>query len=50
MPDEETRYVPWYMCNCEWASKYCDDYHRAGARIPLSVLEQYEAKEVRYHD
>lgn len=40
---EETRYVSWYICNCEWTSKYCDENHRAGANVPLSVLESYES-------
>lgn len=41
--NEETRYVSWYICNCEWSSKYCDENHRAGANVPISVLESYES-------
>ena len=47
MGEEETRVVRWFMCNCDVISKYCDEYHTARARVPLSVLEHYELPPVR---
>lgn len=38
---EETRVVYWYFCICDVRSKYCDEYHRASARVPLRVLDSY---------
>jgi hypothetical protein len=41
MTDEKTVTVRFYTCNCEWTSKYCDEYHTAVAHVPVSVLETY---------
>lgn len=41
---EKMQVVSYYACNCAdsyWNTKYCDEHHRAYARIPVSVLEQY---------
>lgn len=38
------RVVYWYNCDCDWLSKYCDEHHRATARIPLAVLRSYESR------
>lgn len=38
----ETVAVSWYNCDCDYTSKYCDEYHKSYARIPKFVLEQYE--------
>lgn len=39
--DEPTEYVTWYDHTCPWITKYCDEYHRVGASIPVAVLRQY---------
>lgn len=45
MTEEETKYVSWYNCDCVeyygYTSKYCDEEHRVGAQVPLSVLRTY---------
>lgn len=41
---ERTVFVRYYTCNCEWTSKYCDEFHQAGVSIPVSVLETYRNK------
>lgn len=45
MNNEKTVYVSWYNCDCAeyfgYTSKYCDEEHRSGARVPVSVLETY---------
>ena len=33
--------VRYYTCNCEWISKYCDEFHTARALVPVAVLEKY---------
>lgn len=33
--------VHYYTCDCDYISKYCDEYHTAYARIPKSVLDEY---------
>lgn len=30
--------VRWTDCECEWATKTCDEYHTRVARIPLSKI------------
>lgn len=35
--------VSWYTCNCDYLSKYCDEYHQASALVPASVLEEHRA-------
>lgn len=37
-------WVSWYTCDCDYISKYCDDYHRACALVPVSALEPYYAE------
>lgn len=39
--------VSWYDCDCEWLLKYCDDYHRTYASVPVKVLEKYREKRAR---
>lgn len=39
--DEKTVQVSWYTCDDHWLTKYCDEHHRAIARVPVSVLEPY---------
>lgn len=34
--------VSWYTCDCDWWTKYCDEHHRASARVPIDVLEEYK--------
>lgn len=41
-------WVSWYTCDCDYISKYCDDYHRVGALVPVSVLEPYYVEGVDY--
>jgi hypothetical protein len=43
----ETVYVYWYDHDCAWITKYCDEHHRAGANIPLDVLNSYVVKEAK---
>lgn len=45
MNEEIEVYVSWHDCDCEWASKYCDEYHSVGASVPLSVLRPYIKEE-----
>lgn len=33
--------VHWYDCNCEWITKYCDEYHQKSAYIPADVVREY---------
>lgn len=40
--DDEMVYVSWYEHSCDWLTKYCDEYHRVTARVPVSVLNQYK--------
>lgn len=44
MTDQSIR-VSWYDHDCDWITKYCDEYHTRSALVPLSVLEQYITKE-----
>jgi hypothetical protein len=39
---DETIYVSWYEHDCDYLTKYCDEYHKVGARIPLEILTQYK--------
>lgn len=41
MTDEKMVTVRWSTCECEWGTKYCDDFHTAGARIPLSKIKEW---------
>ena len=41
MTDEETVGVWYYDHECEWLTKYCDEFHRVYVRVPLSVLKEY---------
>lgn len=41
-------YVSWTQCDCDHTTDYCDENHRVGARVPLSVLNQYDPKPIRY--
>jgi len=41
MPEEKNIYVSWYEHDCDWITKYCDEYHRSSALVPASVLAQY---------
>lgn len=38
---EDSRVVYWYKCNCDWVTKICEEEHRAYARVPLDVLNEY---------
>lgn len=38
----EVRRVSWYTCDCPWATKHCDEKHRASAVIPVSVLSRWQ--------
>lgn len=40
--DEETVYVQWYQHDCPWITKYCDEYHKVGAQVPVSILNDYK--------
>lgn len=43
MTDEKMVTVHWETCDCEWRTKYCDEFHIGVARIPLSkILEWVE--------
>lgn len=37
-----TKRVYWYTCDCEWTTKYCDEYHMAAADVPYHVLEEWK--------
>lgn len=45
---EKEVWVTWRTCDCDYTTDYCDDNHRSGARVPLSVLEQYDVREIRW--
>jgi hypothetical protein len=30
--------VFWYDCDCEWVTKYCEEFHRRSALVPRGVL------------
>lgn len=45
MTHDKKVWVSWYNHNCEYISKYCDEYHRVGASVPLSVLSEYMKEE-----
>jgi hypothetical protein len=34
--------VHWYDHDCEWVTKYCDEYHAKYALVPASVLRRYQ--------
>lgn len=34
--------VYWYECDCDWLTKFCDEFHRRTADIPLDVLKEYQ--------
>jgi len=40
--EDKLVYVGWYDHDCEWLTKYCDEHHRVGAMVPMSVLSQYK--------
>ncbi len=40
----DTVTVHFFTCDCEWATKFCDEYHTATAIIPREVVEQYVIK------
>ena len=40
-PEAPSRVVHWYTCSCQWLSKFCDEYHRASSRVPVSVLREH---------
>ena len=42
MNEEKSVVVRYYDCECEWRTKYCDEYHVRVVRIPLSVVREYE--------
>lgn len=44
MENESKQYVTYHTCTCDYISKYCDEYHIAGALVPVSVLDQYRIK------
>lgn len=50
MTDEKRVYVSWFDCNCEWRSKYCDEYHKVGASVPENVLNQYNPRRIEWSD
>lgn len=33
--------VYYYDHNCNWITKYCEEYHTRSAYVPISVLNQY---------
>lgn len=39
---EELVSVSWYEHDCDWISKYCDDYHRVFSAVPVSILAHYK--------
>lgn len=41
MTDEKMVTVRWETCECEYRSKYCDEYHFGVARIPLEKIKQW---------
>lgn len=41
MSDEKMVTVRWDTCDCEVWSKYCDEFHTAVARIPLSKIKEW---------
>lgn len=38
---EPSTHVSWFTCTCEWTTKFCEENHRATARVPLAVLAHY---------
>lgn len=46
----EFRAVNWYTCTCDWWTKFCDEHHRAFARVPVEVLEQYRVAAPSYEE
>lgn len=45
MNEDKNVYVSWYDCDCDYISKYCDEYHSVGASVPLWVLRPYIKEE-----
>ena len=45
MNEDKKVYVSWYDHDCDYISKYCDEYHSVGASVPLSVLRPYIKEE-----
>lgn len=37
----DTVRVSFTTCDCEWWTKYCDDYHTKTAYVPREVLNRY---------
>ena len=32
--------VKWFECNCDWISKYCEEYHQRRAWVEKSGLDR----------
>ncbi len=41
MTNEETVTVYYYDHDCDYISKYCDEFHIGIARIPLSKIREW---------
>lgn len=45
MTEEQMVTVRWDTCDCDYRSKYCEEYHFGVARIPLSKIKQWIEEE-----
>lgn len=45
MNEDKNVYVSWYDHDCDYISKYCEEYHEHTASVPLSVLRPYIKEE-----
>lgn len=42
---KEFVWVTWYEHDCDWISKYCDEFHAVRAKVPIAELEKWRVEQ-----
>ena len=48
MSEVELVRVQWFEHDCDWISKYCDEFHTRSVMIPRPVLNNYVALDLKW--